>query len=107
MPEEKRRIPFRNMVYIGDGMTDVPCMRIVRNNGGHSIAVYQDNKCDVNNLLLHGRVDFALEADYTKNSELEKAVFAIIDKAEKVNITVNMHVQSIEQARIEQEAGKI
>jgi hypothetical protein len=106
MPEDKRRVPFRNMVYIGDGMTDVPCMRIVRNNGGHSIAVYQEEKCEVNDLLLHGRVDFALKANYAKNSEIEKAVFAIIDMAEKVNITVNMHVQSIEQARIEQEAEK-
>jgi len=103
MPEEKRRVPFRNMVYIGDGMTDVPCMRIVRTNGGCSIAVYQERKDEVNNLLLKGRVDYALKANYSKDGELEKAVFAIIDKAEAVNKTMDMHVQSIEQARKEQE----
>lgn len=101
MPEEKRPVPFRNMVYIGDGLTDVPCMKLVRTNGGHSIAVYQNNKEAVNKLLLQGRVDYVLKADYSKSSELEKAVFAIIDKAASVNITTELHVQSIEQAQAE------
>lgn len=101
MPEYMRRVPFRNMVYIGDGLTDVPCMKLVRTNGGHSIAVYQDSKEKVNNLLLEGRVDFVLKADYSKGSELEKAVFAIVDKTAAVNRTIEMHVQSLEQARTE------
>ena len=101
MPEYMRRVPFRNMVYIGDGLTDVPCMKLVRTNGGHSIAVYQDSKEKVNNLLLEGRVDYVLKADYSKGTELEKAVFAIIDKAEAVNRTIEMHVQNLEQAKVE------
>lgn len=101
MPEYMRRVPFRNMVYIGDGLTDVPCMKLVRTNGGHSIAVYQDSKEKVNNLLLEGRVDYVLKADYSKGSELERAVFAIIDQAMAVNRTTEMHVQSLEQARTE------
>jgi len=101
MPEYMRRVPFRNMVYIGDGLTDVPCMKLVRTNGGHSIAVYQDSKEKVNNLLLEGRVDYVLKADYSKGAELEKAVFAIIDKAEAVNRTIEMHVQNLEQAKVE------
>ncbi len=103
MPEDKRRVPFRNMVYIGDGLTDVPCMKLVRANGGHSIAVYQENKEKVNELILQGRVDYVLKADYEKNSELEKAVFAIIDQAAAVNRTTEMHVQSYEQAQAENE----
>lgn len=101
MEEEKRRVPFRNMVYIGDGLTDVPCMKLVRTNGGHSIAVYQDKKEAVNTLLLQGRVDYVLKADYTSGSEMEKAVFAIINQAAATNLTTEMHIQSMEQARAE------
>lgn len=108
MPEEKRRVPFRNMVYIGDGLTDVPCMKLVRSNGGHSIAVYQDDdKAAVNNLLLKGRVDYVLKADYRESGELEKAVFAIIDLAEAKNRTMNLHMQSMEQAQKEIEEKRI
>jgi len=99
MPEDKRRVPFRNMIYIGDGLTDVPCMKLVRTNGGHSIAVYQDKKEKVNELLLQGRVDYVLKADYSKGSPLEKAVFAVIDHAAAVNTTTAMHVLSMEQAQ--------
>lgn len=101
MPEDKRRVPFRNMVYIGDGLTDVPCMKLVRSNGGHSIAVYQDSKIAVNDLILQGRVDLVLKADYSKGGELENAVFAIIDQAAARNKTAAMHVQSFERAQEE------
>lgn len=103
MPEDKRRVPFRNMVYIGDGLTDVPCMKLVRNNGGHSIAVYHENKSDVNDLILQGRVDLVLKADYSRGSELENAVFAIIDEVSTKNKTVSMHMASMEQAQREKE----
>lgn len=80
-PEDDRPIPFRNMIYIGDGFTDVPCMKLVKTNGGCSIAVYQKGKrSKVEDLLLHGRVDFLLPADYSENSELDNTVHDIISK---------------------------
>ena len=80
-PEEDRRIPFRNMIYIGDGLTDVPCMKLVRVNGGYSIAVYQKAKRKkVEELILHNRVDFIERADYSENSSLDKTVRDIICK---------------------------
>lgn len=79
MPEEDRRVPFSNMVYIGDGMTDVPCMKLTRVNGGHSVAVYSGDRGLVEKLLRDGRIDFGVPADYMPQSPLENAVFRIIE----------------------------
>lgn len=106
MPEDKRPVPFRNMVYIGDGLTDVPCMKLVRANGGHSIAVYQEEKNAVNDLIIQGRVDLVLPADYSKGKALEKAVFAYVDEAAAKNASVRLHIESIERAQAEKEREK-
>jgi phosphoserine phosphatase len=80
-PEDDRPIPFRNMIYIGDGLTDVPCMKLVKSNGGYSIAVYQEaNKVKVDELLKDNRVNFIALADYKENSELETTVRDILIK---------------------------
>ncbi len=80
-PEDERPVPFRNMLYIGDGVTDVPCMKLVRVNGGCSIAVYPKNKRETaSSLLRDGRADFMLPADYSEGGELEKTVKKVISK---------------------------
>lgn len=81
-PAEDRRIPFRNMVYIGDGITDVPCMKLVKVNGGQSIAVYnpEKGKETVKNLVKDNRVNFISTADYSEQSEMDTIVKAILDK---------------------------
>lgn len=80
-PKDERRIPFRNMIYIGDGLTDVPCMKLVKVNGGRSIAVYPENgKQKVKDLIVHERVDFIAPADFSKFSELHDFVTTIILK---------------------------
>ncbi len=106
MPDDKRPVPFRSMVYIGDGITDVPCMKLVRSNGGHSIAVYSVDKRQVNDLILHGRVDQVIKADYSKGSELEAAVFAYIDEAASRQQCAQMHMESLEKAQAELEKEK-
>jgi len=92
-PENKRRIPFRNMIYIGDGFTDVPCMKLVKVNGGHSIAVYQDKKDEVNIMIAQGRVDFVVLADYSKGSGMEDTVFKILDQISATNKTIALHIE--------------
>ena len=103
MPEEKRRVPFSNMIYIGDGLTDVPSMKLTKLNGGHSIAVWQENEGVSNEMLLEGRVDFAVKADYSKGSEMEKTVFAVIDQIAASAKTAQMHVDACDRAKRTQE----
>ena len=81
MPDDSKRVPFTNMIYIGDGLSDVPCMKMMRAYGGQAIAVYQDaNRPGVEQLLRQGRVDFIFPADYREGTDLEVTVKNIIRK---------------------------
>ena len=76
-----RRIPYRNIIYMGDGMTDVACMTLVKHNEGNSIAIYPEKESDkVRALYTDGRCNFMCRADYSAGSDLEKVVKLIIDK---------------------------
>lgn len=76
----KRRIPYSNMIYLGDGITDVPCMEIIKNNGGHSIAIEcRTNKDMAKKLVQDKRVQYIVKADYRPDSKLDKIVKHIID----------------------------
>lgn len=79
MPDDSKRVPFTNMIYLGDGLSDVPCMKMMRAYGGQAIAVYQAvNRKGVEQLLRQGRVDFIYPADYREGTELEITVKNII-----------------------------
>ncbi len=85
VPEEERPVPFRRMIYVGDGTTDIPCMKLVKNYGGHSIAVYnpddRSKRREMNSLIRDNRVNYVCPADYSAGSEMDTLVKAIIDKA--------------------------
>ena len=77
----ERRIPYRNIIYMGDGMTDVACMTLVKHNEGTSIAIYPEKDSDkVRDLYKDGRCNFMCRADYSAGSDLEKVIRLIIDK---------------------------
>lgn len=82
--EEKRPVPFKHMIYFGDGTTDIPCMRLVKSFGGHSVAVYnpaqKGARKELNALIRDNRVNHVCPADYTEGSEIDIVVRAIIDK---------------------------
>ena len=81
MPDDSKRVPFLNMVYFGDGLTDVPCMKMMRAYGGQAIAVYQEgNRPGVEDLLVKGRVDYIVPADYRAGSALEATAMDIVRK---------------------------
>lgn len=82
--DSNRRVPFRNMIYFGDGFTDIPSMKLVKMNGGQSIAVYTDRH-KVEQLLHDRRVDFIMPADYKEGSPLDVVVKKIIHKMAIVN----------------------
>lgn len=90
--DRNRRIPFRNMIYIGDGMTDVPCMKLVKVNGGQSIAVYTQRQ-RVSSLLTNRRVDFIAPADYRVDSQIDEICTTILEKIALVNKLVDLNHQ--------------
>lgn len=82
MDEAKRPIPFSNMIYFGDGDTDVPSMAVTRKNGGHAVAVHPPNKAKKKcvELFKAGRCDFFAPADYRRGSELFKRTCLLLDR---------------------------
>ena len=92
------RVPFRNMVYIGDSDTDIPCMKLVNINGGHSIGVYNSetqDKSKVFRMLDENRIKYYAPADYTENSRLEKLVQQIIDRTKSNEALEEVHFECI------------
>ncbi|MGL6196073.1 MAG: HAD family hydrolase [Thermoguttaceae bacterium] len=84
VPNEQRRVPFSRMIYIGDGQTDIPCMKLVKDQGGFSIAVYPSHPKNLKDaaakLLSDGRVNFCSVADYTEKSSLDDIMKAVIKR---------------------------
>lgn len=100
IPENDRRIPYRNMIYIGDGLTDVPCMTVVKDRGGSSIAIYQSKgKENAHKLIRENRVDFITFADYSKDSELEKIVKQLIQKMAITDALERQHDEQLDEAK--------
>lgn len=81
------RVPFRNMVYLGDSDTDIPCMKLVNSQGGYSIGVFNPDEKDkvkaknkVYKMMRDNRISYFAPADYSEGSELDELVKLIIDK---------------------------
>lgn len=82
-PPEEVRVPFRNMVYIGDSDTDIPCMKLVNSYGGHSIGVFNaetQDKTKVYKMMHDNRIKYYAPADYSEGTELDYLVKSIIDR---------------------------
>ena len=82
VPESERPVPFERMIYFGDGETDIPCMKMVKDHGGHSIAVYGNKrkKATAYKLISENRVNFVCQADYRNGKEIHGVVKRILDK---------------------------
>jgi len=84
VPKQDRPVPFENMVFVGDGETDIPCFRLVKDQGGHAIAVYKPStkgaKGRAEKLIKDGRVNFIAPANYGEGSDIELFIKGVIDK---------------------------
>jgi len=91
---DERPVPFANMVFIGDGETDIPCFRLVKEQGGHSIAVFRPHtasaKARSDQILRDGRVQFVAPADYSEGKMIDRIVKSIMEKIAAVE-----HLQSL------------
>ena len=82
-PESDLRVPFRNMIYLGDSDTDIPCMKLVKTRGGYSIGVFNSKTNDrtkVHKMTRDSRIDYFVPADYSEGTELDNLIKTIIDK---------------------------
>ncbi|MBR7146272.1 MAG: haloacid dehalogenase-like hydrolase, partial [Oscillospiraceae bacterium] len=96
MPDDSKRVPSTNMIYIGDGLSDVPCMKMMRAYGGQAIAVYQNaSRVGVEKLLADGRVDFMFPADYREGTELDQTVQNILRKMAVVDALTEMNAKQL------------
>ena len=82
-PESNLRVPFRNMIYLGDSDTDIPCMKLVKTRGGYSIGVFNpktNDRTKVHKMTRDSRIDYFVPADYSEGTELDNLIKTIIDK---------------------------
>lgn len=101
-PPDQIRIPFRNMVYIGDSDTDIPCMKLVNSYGGHSIGVYDPqtgNKDKVYRMIADGRIRYFTPADYRDGTQLDALVRTIIDKTAVFEQLENQYLEAAAETR--------
>ena len=101
--QNELRVPFRNTVYIGDSDTDIPCMKLVNTNGGHSIGVYNsetNDKSKVFKMLSENRIKYFAPADYSENSKLEQLILKIIDRTKSNEILENFYFDCLDERNL-------
>ncbi len=93
--EKDRPIPFRRMVYVGDGLTDVPCMKLVKEHGGKSIVVYNEDKDIAQELIQQGRANYMSVANYAKGKSMERLMGKIL-----ANIRTQVDLEEMEGDKV-------
>jgi len=83
IPEDQRRVPIRNMIYIADGPSDVPCFSVVNLHGGKTLAVYAPGESNYENAAMleeQGRVNSIAEADFSEGSAADRWLMRSLHK---------------------------
>ena len=107
---EEMRVPFRNIINIGDSDTDIPCMKLVTSYGGHSIGVYNaesKDKTKVYKMMRDGRIKYFATADYREGTELDLLVKAIINRTAANEALEALHYKyKIERIKADKESNE-
>ncbi|MBQ6452373.1 MAG: haloacid dehalogenase-like hydrolase [Solobacterium sp.] len=92
---KERPIPFSRMIYIGDGLTDVPCMRLVKEYGGKSFAVFNPASIKAyktaSRLIHEGRVNFMCEADYREGKDMDVTMKRVLE-----HMSADAHLEDLD-----------
>ena len=107
---DKVVVPFRNMVYIGDSDTDIPCMKLVNSNGGYSIGVYDSetqDKTKVFKMLREHRIKYFAPADYREGSSLEGLIKNIVDRTKTNEVLERKYFKCFDEMSEEQKNKSI
>ena len=107
---DKVVVPFRNMVYIGDRDTDIPCMKLVNSNGGYSIGVYDSetqDKTKVFKMLREHRIKYFAPADYREGSSLEGLIKNIVDRTKTNEVLERKYFKCFDEMSEEQKNKSI
>lgn len=98
---DELRVPFRNIVYIGDSETDIPCMKLVHSNGGYSVGVYDPaagDKSRVQRMMREQRIGYYAPADYTEGSELDRLICMFIDEVKARSVIEEVHYAKLDES---------
>lgn len=81
--DEQKKLPYKHMIYLGDGQTDIPCMKLIKSKGGFSVCVYNPQsdhaKSVAEKIYFDGRVNFVAPADYSPQSQLDKTIKSLLN----------------------------
>jgi len=98
---EERDIPFEHMIYFGDGLTDIPIMKMLKERGGHSIAVYDPKNSEklfsVQQLLWHDRVNAVFKADYSNQTALYEYITSLLQQIALPSAKIQQRIDDIER----------
>ena len=107
MAMSERRIPFDHMIYFGDGLTDIPSMKLLQEQGGFTIAIYTpEHEKQTLDLVKRNIINFACKADYSKGESLYQTVEAILQHIKALDNFNTLESRNIEAAKTDMLAGE-
>jgi len=96
VPVDQVRIPLNQMIFVGDGYTDIPCFSLIKQNGGIPIAVYDERQTEkwgnAFQFVADGRVSNLHSTNYQQGSDLVNFLtMAVRSLAERIAVSASSY----------------